>query len=459
MATSAYELSMQPVEVPQIETAHRKIVTAQPAPGTVEVIEELRRNEPNSMSVELPVMWERAEGFQVSDPWGNTWLDFTSGIFVANTGHGHPRVVAAMRRMLEAPLLHSYMFPSEVRRELVAKLVEVSPPQLDTALLLTTGSEATEAAMKCMRITGRRERPDRVGIVSLELGFHGKTMGSQTASGRAEGKAWIGRLDPNIHNIPVPYAPLYDDGLSGAERFARSMQDLEARGVDAATIAGFMLEPYQGWSAAFLPDDWVRAMRDWADEHGAMVCFDEVQSGVGRTGRMFAHEHFGIEADLICVAKGITSSVPLSAVIGRREILDVDGSLNSTHGGNPICSAAALATVQVIQDEGLVERAAETGAALGARLRRICERFPDHAPRLEGRGMVWGLHLVDPDTGELDGPLGDMVIERAMRRGLLLVRTGTGTVKVGPPLTMPVDAALEGAEVIEEALAEALDER
>jgi 4-aminobutyrate aminotransferase-like enzyme len=318
--------------------------------------------------------------------------------------------------------------------------------------------------MKFMRLNGRRERLDKVGIVSLELGFHGKTMGAQTASGRPEGKQWIGVLDPNIHNIPVPYAPVCPHGHPadepcGAACFERSMAGLAARGVDIATIAGFVCEPYQGWSAGFLPDAWVRAMRAWADEHGALVAFDEVQSGIGRSGRFLAHEHFGVPADLVCCAKGISSSLPLSAVLGRREHLDVDDSFTSTHGGNPVCAAAALATLEVIQDERLVERAETVGAVLGGRLARTAERFADHVARLEGRGMVWALHLVDPDTGELDAMLGDMVIERAMRRGLLLVRTGTGTIKVGPPLTMPEDAALDGADVLEAALAEALVER
>jgi 4-aminobutyrate aminotransferase / (S)-3-amino-2-methylpropionate transaminase / 5-aminovalerate transaminase len=460
----AYDLVQTPVDVPPVETRWRRIVTQQPAPGTVEALAELRGHEPRSMSNELPVLWDRAEGFQVSDPWGNTWLDFTSGIFVANTGHAHPRVREAIRAMVDAPLLHSYSFPTAVRERLTAKLVEMAPDHLDTALLLTTGAESTEAAMKFMRLHGRAQRRDKLGIVSLALGFHGKTMGAQTASGRPEAKEWIGVLDPNIHNIPVPYAPTCPHGHAAdrpcdAGCFARSLAQLEDAGVDLATIAGFISEPYQGWSAALMPVPWVRAMRAWADEHGALLAFDEVQSGIGRTGRFLAHEHFGVRADLVCCAKGISSSLPLSCVLGRRELLDVDDSFTSTHGGNPVCSAAALATLEILQDEGLIERAAATGAALERRLREIAARHPDVVPRVEGAGMVWALHLVDPESGELDATLGDLLIERAMRRGLLLVRTGTGTIKLGPPLIMPEEAALEGADVIEESLAEALAER
>jgi 4-aminobutyrate aminotransferase/(S)-3-amino-2-methylpropionate transaminase len=461
---SGYEIAQAPIEVPPVETAYRKIVTAQPAPGTTELLAALRALEPSSMSTELPVRWHAASGFQVEDGFGNRWLDFTSGIFVANAGHGHPRITAAIRDAVDRPLLHAYSFATQVRQSLLAKALELAPPPFDCALLLTTGAETTEAAIKFMRMHGRRTAPGKVGIVSLELGFHGKSMGSQQASGRPEAKEWIGQLDPNFHNIPVPYAPLCPHGHAadvpcGAECFERSMAALFERGVDPSSIAGFLMEPYQGWSAAMLPAEWVQAARRWATEHGALLAFDEVQAGIGRTGRFLAHEHFGVEADLACCAKGFSSGLPASCVLGRREIMDVDDSFTSTHGANPVCAAAALANLEVIQEEELVRRAAETGAVLGERLRAAAARFSDHAPRVEGAGMVWGIHLVDPETGELDGPLGDMVIERAMRRGLLLVRTGTGTIKVGPPLPTPVDAVLEGAEVIEEALAEALAER
>ncbi len=464
MAETSYEFAMEPVEVAPVETAYRRIVTPQPPPGTVELLQRLRRHEPASMTLELPVAWERASGFQVEDPFGNRWLDFTSGIFVANTGHGHPRVRAAIAALTERPLLHSYSFPTEVRAQLVERLIAMTPAQLDTVLLLTTGAEANEALIKMARTHGMRSARTKLGIVSLALGFHGKTMGAQTASGRLEQKRWIGPLDPNFHQLPVPYAPFCPWGHDpeqpcGAACFELGIDALEEAGVDLATIAAFLVEPYQGWAGALVPTDYIRAMRAWADDHGALLCFDEVQSGIGRTGRLLAHEHFGVQADMVSCGKGISSSLPLSAVLGRRELLDVDGSLNSTHGGNPLCCAAALATLEVIEKEKLIEAAATIGERLGARLRDAASRLGDPVARVEGRGMVWALHLVEPETGELDAMLGDIAIERAMRKGLLLVRTGTGTIKVGPPLTIPEDAAFEGADVIEEAVAEAVAER
>jgi 4-aminobutyrate aminotransferase-like enzyme len=463
MAEAAYEFSLDPVPVPPVDTAWRHIAGPIPAPGTREFIEELRRVEPVSMTLELPLVWERASGIQVEDRAGNRFLDFTSGIFVANAGHANPRVVAAIEETVARPLLHTYSFANEPRKRFVEKLAAVTPPQLDTVLLLTTGAETTEAAIKLMRLHGQRQRPGKLAIVSLTFGFHGKTMGSQTASGRPEQKRWIGQLDPNFHLIPVPFAPACpfhdDDRECGADCFQKGIEGLVASGIDADSVAGFICEPYQGWSAAMLPAEYVQAMRRWADDHGALIAFDEVQAGIGRTGKLLAHEHFGVEADLACCGKGISSSLPLSAIVGRRELIDVDDSFHSTHGGNPVCCAAALGNLEAIVDDGLVDAAASTGPVLGERLREIAGRFPDRVLRVEGRGLVWALHLGDAATGQLDGLLGDLVIERCMRRGLLLVRTGTGTIKIGPPLGIPIDAALEGAEVIADALAEAVDAR
>jgi 4-aminobutyrate aminotransferase / (S)-3-amino-2-methylpropionate transaminase / 5-aminovalerate transaminase len=454
--------SREPVAVPRVATPHRRIVTALPVPESLPTLETLARHEPRAMALDqVPVVWDRAAGYQVYDPYGNCWIDFTSGIFVANVGHGHPAVVAALRRLLDRPLLHNYYFPSDVRATLVRTLVAMSPPALDTAFLLTTGSEVVECAIKLMRIHGRRLAPEKTGIVSLTLGFHGKTLGSLQAGGRPAASRWVGVRDPNFHHLPVPDPVTCpwrtsDQHLCGADCFTRSIQALASSGVDARRVAGFLLEPYQGWSAAFLPDAYVRALRAWATEHDALVTFDEVQSGIGRTGRFLAHEYFGVDADLVCVGKGLSSSLPVSALLGRRTIVDVDPALNSTHGGNPLCCAAALATLQVIVEEDLVARAASLGEQFEAALRAIAARYPRHVSRVEGRGLVWSLHLIDPRMRELDIALADEVTERAMRKGVLLVRTGVGTIKIGPPLSIPIDAALEGLAAIDEAIADAL---
>jgi 4-aminobutyrate aminotransferase/diaminobutyrate-pyruvate transaminase/4-aminobutyrate aminotransferase/(S)-3-amino-2-methylpropionate transaminase len=199
-------------------------------------------------------------------------------------------------------------------------------------------------------------------------------------------------------------------------------------------------------------------MRDWATENQALMIFDEVQSGFGRTGRFFAYEHFGVEADLVCCGKGISSSLPLSAVVGRRELIDVDPSLNSTHGGNPICCAAALANLMILERDKLVQSAARTGKVLGECLSAIGVRHPDYVDCLHGRGLIWALHIIDPIKRELDMRLADLIIERAMQKGVLLMRGAVGTIKIAPPLCIPEDAVVEGALAIGEAIDEVINE-
>jgi 4-aminobutyrate aminotransferase/diaminobutyrate-pyruvate transaminase/4-aminobutyrate aminotransferase/(S)-3-amino-2-methylpropionate transaminase len=457
MADNLPPARLTPVSVPRVETRHRSIVTPQPPPQALPLLKELSRYEPASMTWDqLPVVWDRAEGHTVSDAWGNRWIDFTSGIFVTNTGHAHPRVVEAMRAQLDGKLVHSYYFPTAVRAKLCRLLVEAAPAGVEKAFLLTTGSETTECALKLCRLRGRKLSPTKLKMIAWTNSFHGKTMGAQTMAGRAGAKAWIGTLDPNIHHLPFPYPWDADGKLSGAERFERDMKALLASGVKADDVAGFLMEPYQGWAALFYPKDYVAAVRRWADAHKALLCFDEVQSGFGRTGKMFAHEHFGVKGDIICCGKGISSGVPLSAVLSSAEILDVDPSLNSTHSGNPLCAAAGAATLEVLKDERLPERAAALEPKVRARLEAIQKRFPKIVGHVFGHGLLWGLLLNGEKPGEFDVNLSDRVTEAAVNKGLLLIRTGVGSIKLGPPLTIAEDALMEGIDVVEEALAECL---
>jgi 4-aminobutyrate aminotransferase/(S)-3-amino-2-methylpropionate transaminase len=460
-----YPFSLQPVAVDPISTAHRRIVTSLPAPESLSILRTLLEHEPRSMAADqLPVVWDRASGYQVYDPYGNHWIDFTSGIFVANVGHSHPRVVAAIREMIDRPLLHNYYFPSEIRARFVARLLKLCPAHLDAAFVLTTGSETTECAIKLSRVRGRAIHPQKTGIVSLTNGFHGKTMGAQQAGGRSAAKAWIGSLDAHFHQLPLPLGPncpfaTDESHICGGQCFERGMRALADTGVDLATITGFLLEPYQGWSAAFLPDSYVQAVRGWATENEALLIFDEVQSGFGRTGKFLAHEYFGVDADLVCCGKGIGGGLPLSVLVGRRDILDADPSLNSTHGGNPIACAAGLATLDVIQDEGLAARAASLGSVALNELQAIARRYPDHIGAVHGRGLVWGIHLIDPELRCVDTAAADSITEQAMRKGVLLVRTGVGTIKIGPPLMIPVDALVEGIRTLGEAIGDFVHRR
>lgn len=456
----SYSFNIVPTNVPKVNTKFRKIVTSIPPESSLPTLNDLRKYEPASMSLELPVVWDKADDFQVFDEDGNCWIDFSSGTFVVNVGHRHPKMCKSIIDTVNNNFLHNYYFPSKIRAKLVKKLAEMTPANLDKVFLLTTGAEATECTIKLARIYGRKINHEKIGIVSFIGAMHGKTLGALMVGGKTKEKFWIGHLDPNMHHIPFPYGPRcpWKDGSKhncDENCFYKSMSALEKNGIDLSSIAAFMVESYQGWGALFYPKNYIKALRKWADDHQSIVIFDEIQAGFGRTGKLFAYEHYEVEADLVCCGKGISSGLPLSAVLGRSELIDVDPSLNSTHGGNPVCCAATLASLEVLESENLVSESARKGEILEKELMRIKNRFPDLI-EIFGRGLLFAIHMRKSTANELDVELVDRIIEKAMQKGVLLIRTGTGTIKIGPPLTIPDEALLEGISVIEEAIVECL---
>jgi 4-aminobutyrate aminotransferase/(S)-3-amino-2-methylpropionate transaminase len=448
---------IQPKDVPQVETAWRRIATRIPAPDSVAVLEELRRYEPRSMSGQPPIVWDRAEGCQVHDAYGNTWLDWSSGVLVTNAGHCHPLIRKAIIEQAEHGLIHNYCFPSEQRARLSKALVEVAPEGVDKAFLLTTGAEATECAIKLSRARGvSNYGPQKNVIVTFTGAFHGRTLGAQQAGGIPALKEWIVNLDPGFVQAPFP------DGFRcrdvGFDLFERSLNE---QGVEPQNVAGIMMETYLGGGASFAPAEYVRAMREWACENDALLVMDEVQAGFGRTGTFWGFEHYGIVPDLICCGKGISSGMPLSAVLGRADVMDQfePGSMTSTHSGNPVCVAAALASIEAVQTEGLVEKAARAGKVLHDGLRGVTKRFPRVVGALHGLGMVAGLHLTKEGSNEPDGELAHSVVQGCYERGLLMfapVGLGGATLKICPPLVTPEEAVREGVSVLVDAMEAAM---
>tara|TARA_B110000438_G_scaffold171111_1_gene163475 strand:+ start:8136 stop:9512 length:1377 start_codon:yes stop_codon:yes gene_type:complete len=445
----SYKFNLTPKEVPKVNTKYRKIITSIPPENSIPILKDLRKYEPESMSLELPVVWDKAENFQVFDKNGNCWIDFSSGTFVVNVGHRHPKICKAISETVDNNFLHNYYFPSEIRAKLVKKLHEMIPENLNKVFLLTTGAEATECSIKLARIHGKKTNPKKIGIISFLGAMHGKTLGALMVGGKTKEKHWIGNHDPDMYHLQFPSKD------SGEEFFEESIKKLEQTGVDLSTITAFMVESYQGWGALFYPKNYIKALRKWANEHNVIVIFDEIQSGFGRTGKLFAYEHYEVEADIVCCGKGISSGLPLSAVVGRKELIDVDPSLNSTHGGNPVCCAATLASLEVLEDENLVNESARKGKILEKELTLIKNNYPKRI-EISGKGLIFAVHIKKPSTDALDAELVDRIIEKCMQKGLLLIRTGTGTIKIGPPLTITDDALLEGISVIEESIKESI---
>jgi 4-aminobutyrate aminotransferase / (S)-3-amino-2-methylpropionate transaminase / 5-aminovalerate transaminase len=365
-------------------------------------------------------------------------------------------VTTAMKQALDRPLYGCYAYANELRARYLEQLVAFAGPPFEKAFLLSAGTEATEAALKLMRMEGQRAGKRRRGIICIEGNWHGRTLGAQMMSSNLAQRAWIGYQDADIHHIPFPY-PWALEGRSGAAFLERGLEQLEASGVDLSRdVCGFMLETFQGWGAVFYPDDFVQAIADLCERHGILLTFDEMQSGFARTGRAFGFQHYGVTPDLICCGKGIGGGVPLSAVLGRGAIMDLPdvGNMSSTHSANPLVCAAGLAVLAEIDDRTLVTEAARKGVLLFDSLRGLQARFPDRISHLLGRGMIAAVLLKHPRSGEPDGSFASRVAERCMQKGLLVVHTGRESIKIGPPLTITDAALLEGVQVLGDSIAE-----
>ena len=448
-----YELTPRPV--PPVQTPFRRIVTPLPVPESLPILERLARHEPAAMRGQPPIVWDRAEGFQVWDPWGNCWVDWSSGVLIANAGHGRERIREAIVRQAQAGLLTNYCFPSEIRARLVERLASLLPEPLKKIFLLTTGSEAVECAIKLCRTWGVKHggRGKHV-IVSFDKAFHGRTLGAQQVGGIPALKEWIVNLDPGFVQVPFPDGFWTQD--TSFEAFEKHLFEL---GVEPQNVAGVILETYQGGSAAFAPREYVQALRRWCTGHTALLVCDEVQAGFGRTGTLWGFEHYRIVPDLACFGKGITSSLPLSAVAGRPDVMDLfaPGTMTSTHTGNPVCCAAALASIELVVGEDLAGNARRVGAVLHQKLTEIQARHPQIGAVL-GRGLVAGVICVRPGAREPDGDLAWEAVRRSVEKGVLMfspVGFGGSTIKICPPLVITEEAVLDSVAGFAEAFAEA----
>lgn len=451
------EYSRQPEPVPPVHTNFRNIVTPLPAPGSLKTLDTLHRTEPIAMQGQPPVVWDKADGFLVSDKWGNRWIDWSSGVLVTNSGHAHPDVVKAIVETAQHHLLTTYAFPTEQRAKLTARLSTLLPEPMKKIFLLTTGSETTECAIKLCRAHGvRKGGKHKHIIITYDKAFHGRTLGSQQAGGIPALKDWIVNLDPGFVQVQFP------DGFRTTDTsFQFFLKQLEDQGVKPELVAGVMLETYQGGSASFAPPTYMQKMRDWCTANGALLVCDEVQAGFGRTGKLWGFEHYGIVPDITTWGKGVSSSLPLAFVAGPAEVLDMfpPGSMSSTHSGNPICSAAALANIEAILREDLAGNAARMGERLHGHLKKLRERFPRRIAHVDGKGLVAGVHCVQAGTVEPDADLAFDVVRRCWHKGVLMfnpVGFGGGTVKISPPLVITAEAIDESCAVLADAFQEAL---
>ena len=453
----AKEFPLIPIKAKPISTKFRKLSGKIPTNEAIKQIEGLRKAESLSMRGQPPVIWDRAEGVNVYDAYGNMWLDFSSGVLVTNAGHGCKKIADAVISQARKPILTTYCFPNQPRIKLAQKLVSLAPERLNKVFILSTGAETTECALKLMRTYGRKTgTDDKSIIVSFENSFHGRTLGAQQMGGIESGKAWIKNLDPEIVHVPFPDGFRCED--TSFDLFEKSLSEM---GVEPNNVAGVISETYQGVGPNFMPKEYAKKLRDWCRKHSALLCFDEVQAGFGRCGTRWGFELYDVVPDLFCVGKGISSSLPISAVIGAEEVMDLFGpnEMTSTHSGNPVCCAAALASIEVIEEEKLVENSAKVGLVLQKNLQQIKIEFSEVIGFAPCKGLVGGLLVVKKGTKEPDYELAWNVVNLCFQKGLLMfapVGVGGGCVKIAPPLCINEEAVKEGCEVIREAIKEAI---
>jgi 4-aminobutyrate aminotransferase/(S)-3-amino-2-methylpropionate transaminase len=449
--------SLEPREVPLLETRHRRIVSPLPHPDSVPVLRKIFSVEPRASECQPPLLWDCAENFNVFDRYGNKWLDFTSGVLVTNAGHNAPEIQQAIIETAQHGALHSFAFANEKRGELAAYLTGLAPEGLDKVFLLSSGSEAIEFAVKCCRAHGVKVGGDKkLAVVGFDRAFHGRTLGAQQIGGIPGQKDWIKLGDPAMFNAPFPDGYWQED-----TRFATFQQAITDHGLKPENIAGVVMESFQGVGPDFAPVEYIRELREWCDRYGVLLVFDEIQAGCGRSGKFWAFEHYGVNPDMITVGKGVSSSLPLSGVIGRAEILDLfdHGSLVSTHSGNPVCSAAALANLRKIVDSKLTENAATLGPVLEEGLKAIQSKHPEHIGRITAKGLVGGMQIIVPGRKKPNHDLAHRIIELCFQKGLLLfspVGAWGQTVKICPPLTINEEALREGMTALDEATDQAI---
>ncbi len=410
------------------------------------------------MMCQPPVVWDRAVDFSVYDRWGNRWIDWSSGVLITNIGHGHPAIIEAVRQLLDKPLIATYVFAHEQRAELAAELQKLAPdPENYRVFLLSTGSEATENCIKLAKNDALSTfGPEKRYILSFGGAYHGRTMGAQLAGGMDQQKSWIVDGDTTFIHVPFPDG-FYTEDTS----FDTVLRVLDERGVSGDQIAGMITESYQGVGPNFFPQAYIERLEQFCRDHHIAMIFDEVQAGFGRTGKHFAFEHYGVTPDLIACGKGISSSLPLSAVIGRANIMNryAPGSMTSTHSGSPLSVAATLANLKEYTRGEYTENAAAMGTILRTRLEAATSRYSDICGKPVSKGLVAGVRIVRPGTRTPDPKTALRINISCFHKGLLMfapVGIAGECVKIAPPLSITEEALHESLDVFQESLEEVL---
>ncbi|MFQ5876507.1 MAG: acetyl ornithine aminotransferase family protein [Acidobacteriota bacterium] len=442
---------------PNLSDDYPRITTPPPGPRAREIIARDARSVSQNLSKDVPLVVGRAGGMVVEDVDGNRFLDFAAGISTVSTGHCHPEVVEAVARQAES-LIHicytDFYYP--IYLELCEELARIAPMRGSKRVFLAnSGAEAVETAVKLARVrTGRQK------IVGFFGAFHGRTYGAMTlTASKTVQRTGYGPLVPDILHTHYSYCyrcPVNRRPESCSVECLNLLSETHLRTTtDPAEVAAVIVEPIQG-EGGFIPPhrDFLPKLQELCRRHGILLIADEVQSGMGRTGRMFALEHYGIDPDMILLAKGIASGMPIAAVIARDDVMKWnDGGHGSTFGGNPVSCASALATLRLL-GAGLIDNARSVGAHLIRTLRQLQEKHP-RIGEVRGLGLMVGIEVVaDRQSRAPDPEARGSVIRRAFERGLLTLPCGASTIRLSPPLVATRSDVDKAVSILDAAFSE-----
>ncbi len=420
---------------------------------TKELLEISKKYEPSCLNWQAPVVWDHAKGAEIWDVDGKHYIDWTSGVLVANVGHAHPALAEALAKQANR-LLNPFDFPTPERILLTKRLVELFPPHLDKAFFVTTGSEATDAAIRmAKRYSGKFE------ILSFWGGFHGRTYGPMSVAGSQKIKKGFGPTVPGTIFSPYPYCYRCPFGKTFPDcdmyclKFLDKVIEVESTG----DLGALIIEPYQG-AAGFIfpPDGFLKRLENWAKERDLVFILDEVQSSYGRTGTMWAFEHENLKPNIVTLGKGIGSGVPIAAVVTESKIVNSlgTGEMSSTLGGNPLSCAGALAVLDIMEKEKLVERAKNLGGYLKERLVDLKKKY-NFIGDVRGRGMVYGIEFVkDKDSKEPAPELTKEIVLKCVESGLMVGKVGLygNVLRVAPPLVIEKELIDKSVEIFDSVL-------
>lgn len=447
---------MQAIET-NVETKLPHLITPLPGPKAKQIVERDRQVLSPSYTRDYPLVAKRGHGAVIEDVDGNSFLDFAAGIAVVSTGHCHPDVVAAIQKQA-AELIHmsgtDFYYPNMV--ELAEKLASIAPGKGPKRVYFgNSGAEAVEAAIKLAKYHTKRDK-----LVAFHGAFHGRTMGalSLTAS-RAVQRKGFGTLLSGVFHMPYPDTYRGTYGIRPENASADCLSYLEnelfRRRVDPDEVAGIFIEPIQG-EGGYLPApaEFLQGLEKICHKYGIMLVADEVQSGMGRTGKWWAVDYAGVEPDIICTAKGIASGMPLSAIITKASVMDwTPGAHASTFGGNPVCIAASLVTLGLIE-KNYMANAARMGEFIKQKMANWTERHKI-VGEVRGRGLMIGVEFVrDQKTKERAPDLRNRIVQMAFHKGLLVLGSGDTTLRLCPPLMIDEEQAEFAVRTLDEIITE-----